>query len=543
MSNIIRANSYNILGLDITAGQREVLKRSKDMIGLLKIESIPDYDSQLNVFDNMISEDAIREAAQRLSNPRKKIKDYFFWFQIQDSEDGSAFSLVKQGDYRAAVDAWREASDKNQSRSLFYKKNLAILYLLLLSLKSNKAYLKNSLKIWGELIGSELFWSNFKKIYKLHDEGITSQDVITDFCENVKEDLSDIYADLGRQYGDSNYIKELSEIFSVRGKKIEEEFLTPVYKEIDKAVKEMEAMNISEDGVFDDQEAEKVKDIIGRFQEESNRLIDLGLYDDSRSMAMRDRMGKAIRSIVLDLHNNLGETSKSLALMEVADQISGTDSFKSKIKEDINILEGVKKQEGLIKPIIDLMAQEKYEEAWNLILDGRQKYAQDKELQKLYDSHAKACVAFLAMGKYKQARYYFDSKQEDLAKPLFAASKKLIYDNIDLFNLNKTVVDEIISDIRKRLAGINIKNIGQIDDFRNSLVKLAQEKLGGQFEETVFIVLIDSYLFGGLADFTKDFRHKTSVANTLYTIGWLTIWIYGIGIIFFIIGWFYKNQE
>jgi len=36
---------------------------------------------------------------------------------------------------------------------------------------------------------------------------------------------------------------------------------------------------------------------------------------------------------------------------------------------------------------------------------------------------------------------------------------------------------------------------------------------------------------------------RAQTASTLYSIGWLTVWFWGIGIIFWIIGWWYKNKS
>jgi len=90
---------------------------------------------------------------------------------------------------------------------------------------------------------------------------------------------------------------------------------------------------------------------------------------------------------------------------------------------------------------------------------------------------------------------------------------------------------------------VNLRIINQFDEYRNSFVKLAKEKFEGQFEETILIILIDSHLFSGLTDLMKKIRQKSGVVNVLYTLGWFTIWFYGIGFIFFIVGWIYKNKD
>jgi len=193
--------------------------------------------------------------------------------------------------------------------------------------------------------------------------------------------------------------------------------------------------------------------------------------------------------------------------------------------------------------VLDLISDEQYEKALDIIKTDREKHKTNHELQEFYDNQTKLCVSSIAVQKYKKARDYFDNKQEELAKPLFVEAGQLVYENIDLFNFNKKALDEILDEVKDNASKVNLRNIDQFDEYRNSFVNMAKEKFEGQFEETILIILVDSHLFGSLSDFMKKIRHKSSVVNTLNTIGWFTIWFYGIGLIFFIAGWIYKNQD
>jgi hypothetical protein len=48
MSNLIVNNAYRILGLDGSANQKDVLKRSKEIINRLKIDDYPEYTLDIN---------------------------------------------------------------------------------------------------------------------------------------------------------------------------------------------------------------------------------------------------------------------------------------------------------------------------------------------------------------------------------------------------------------------------------------------------------------------------------------------------------------
>lgn len=331
MTTTLKNNAYHILGLDTSASEKDILKRSKEIINRLKADDDPIYDIDLGLFEDFRTEDGVKDALQRLQAPKKRIKEYFFWFQIADSIDEQVLGLFKIKDYLNAIRTWENASDGQGTKAFFYKKNLAILYCLVLSAEDNKDYLRSSLMAWKELIDSDKFWASFSKVYKLHDEQTASEDIIIDFKNHVVEYLSDIYTELHHIHKNSDYINEFQKVFSAKGERIEKSVLGPAYQAINNAVEQLEKMEVSKDGVFDKEESETIKKLVAIVSQELNKLIDLGLYEDSQTKIMRDRSANALRSIVLDLHNNLSELEKSQGLLEVAIKLAGTESLKNKL--------------------------------------------------------------------------------------------------------------------------------------------------------------------------------------------------------------------
>ncbi len=335
MSQTLKNNAYHILGLDTSASERDTLKRSKEIINRLRVDDTPDYDLDIGVFQNFRTEDAVKDALQRLQAPKKRIKEYFFWFQIADGIDEQVLGLLKLKDYLNAIRTWQNASEGQSTKAFFYKKNLAILYCLALSASNNKEYLQKSLETWKELVDSDKFWTSFSKVYKLHDEQTASEDIISDFKKHVVDYLSDIYTELHHHHKHSDYLSEFQKVFSAKGERIEKSILGPAYQAISHAVEGLEKMEVSKDDNFDKEESEKIKGLVATVQQELNKLIDLGLYDDSQTKIMRDRAANALRTIVLDLHNNLSELQKSEGLLEVAIKLAGTESLKNKLRGEL----------------------------------------------------------------------------------------------------------------------------------------------------------------------------------------------------------------
>jgi hypothetical protein len=339
MSNLLKNNAYHILGLDTSASQKDIGKRSKDLIKLIQIDDIPKYDFDIDIFQNFRTENNVKEAVQKLTSPKKQIKDYFFWFHIADEVDEQAVGILRKNDINGAILVWEHHAEGDSPKALFYKKNLAVLYCLLLFKKDNEHYLKSSLRIWNEVVNSSKFWASFSRVFRLNDELNTSQEVIDDFQKNCVSYLSDLYTELAEAHSDNKYVAEFSRTFNSKGLKTSKVLLEPIFNEITSSIEELESMKVTEDGVLDKNEAVLIKKHVSAIQNGCNKLIELGLYDDSQSKIVRDRAANALRSLSIDLNNNLNETSIALGLSKIADKISGTEGFKNKIQEDLKTIQ------------------------------------------------------------------------------------------------------------------------------------------------------------------------------------------------------------
>jgi len=533
---------YYVLGLDSSAGRREILKRSKEITHRLRVGDTLEYELDFSGFDVDRTEKSVKEAVQSLSSQKKRIKEYFFWFQVTDDVDEKAINALKSEEYDKAIKLWSKDTDKSTAKSFLYKKNLAILYSLLLLKENNKNYLEKSLYLWKGLIDSDKFWNSFAKIYMLHDELGTSQEVMDEFRKQATSYVADIYTEIGHAHDDNSFVSTSSKILETKGEVTEKTILNPIYKEVISVVEELESLYVSEDGVIDKEEIKAIKQLIGKLQDKLNDLLDLGLYDDSQSKTIRDRAVKAIRVVSLDIQNNLDETDKALALMNIALEIAGTMSLKNSIKNDIIYLKNTKKGGDMAEPVLKLINEKKYEEALEIVRSNKENHKDNSELKGSFDIQEQMCITGIAIEKHSQALEYFGNKQEELAKAGFMEAGELIYENIELFNFDKKAIDKITSEIKSTVAKASYHNLSQFDEYRKSFIETAKKNFEGKIEETVFIILVDSYIYGGLSDLMQETRRKTQILNALYIIGWLTVWFYGIGLIFFIAGWIYKNS-
>jgi hypothetical protein len=362
MANTLLNNSYRILGLDNSASIKEINKRSKDIINLLAIDEKPHYGLDFDIQDNLRTESKLKEAAQNLSNPRKKIIDYFFWFDIQDSIDQKAGGLIEKMDTVGAREVWTQAIASNTPKKDFYKKNLAILDLFILSEKDAKYSLEESLKFWKELLSSDKFWSDFVKIYKLNDDLDTSSEVIDNFRNNASSTLSDIYADLGEKNKNDLYLTEFIKSFGAKGENVDKNVLTPLYQEINKNLTILEQIKPEPDKMIEPDIKTKIKKTIKNIELSFNEIVKLGIYEDSQTIVLRDKVAMAIRSLALVVNDIAKDYKVALDIIESAPLFAATELEKSRANDNLLIIRG--NVAGLeLNDVLELVNKGDFEEA------------------------------------------------------------------------------------------------------------------------------------------------------------------------------------
>jgi CRISPR/Cas system CSM-associated protein Csm2 small subunit len=389
MSNLLKDNAFHVLGLDTSASQKDILKRSKDIVRFIQIDELPTYDLDLDTFKNFRTEESVKDAIQKLTSPKKQIKEYFFWFNIADQNDEQAVGILRMKKPEDALMAWEHHASGESTKALFYKKNLALLYCLLLFKEDNQHYLKASLKLWKEIVTSDKFWSTFSKVYKLNDELNTNQETIDEFEKNCISYVADLYTEIAEARKDYSYVSEFSAVFNTKGEKTSKDLLTPIFNEMSVAIEKLETLKVTEDGFFSKEKSTVLKENVSIIQGCCNKLLELGLYEDSESRLMRDRAGNALRSISIDLNNDLNETSVALGLAKISDQISGTEGFKNKLKQDLKQIEdndtyktNEKKFNAVIDPIVATFKAGNSAKALKTINEYIYNDATDPELKK-----------------------------------------------------------------------------------------------------------------------------------------------------------------
>ena len=335
MPDIIRNNAYRILGLDGSACQRDIMKRYREITNRLKIDDCPRYALDLNLPGNFRTEGSVDGALKKLQNHRSSLTEYFFWFSVYDSVDEEVLSLLQYGDaasYEQASQIWKEHSKTENSTGLSYKRNLAILYCLMLFDEENDSMLKESVSAWKNIVDSDVFWTSFVKNYELANDREVHAGAIAELKKNAAANISDIYHDLHEHHGNVKYVKAFHDLFETFGPKTERCLLKPICQSIYEDIEKLKRVTDEKDGGrVDGGRKNAMVEVIEQLDLYIYQLRNMGLYNSDQVMVMRDHTAEAIGNASTVLYNEMDMRKKSAELFNLAKNMSATAGMKERL--------------------------------------------------------------------------------------------------------------------------------------------------------------------------------------------------------------------
>lgn len=372
-------NAYSILGLDSSASDREILKRSKEIENLLKIDESPEYDLDLSFSSEYRTEANVRTATQELTTTEQKLFATFFWFYLKDSTDEKAFKLCQEDDWTGAIELWdgKLSSKPNDFISL---KNKAVCESILFYQKAQKKYLNSSIKEWKSVIQTDKNRAIFKKLYLL-DNPNTGDNQFKVFFQQLDKTLASFYEFMSKKYKDPELFAAFSKHFDARSDQFDNEVLEPLLNDLNSISKKLSKYEIEwfvdgdKKGVSDES-----VDILKKFCKESDKITDkiqaLGekIWNSSKVIVVRDENAAALRGQALAvvggsrLDTYPEDLDLTKQLIKTAYNISGSSMLETKLEKDQNDLKRLKHEIALapkIERIVELMKMKRFSDALN----------------------------------------------------------------------------------------------------------------------------------------------------------------------------------
>lgn len=512
LPDLFLKNAYHVLGLDTSSDQKAIQKRAKELLNRLKIEDIPDYELDIELPQGFRTEFNVKASQQNLMSPKNCIQEFVFWFDLSVvNKQQEFYELLNNKKILNAIRLLANSESNNPNTDVVNKKNVAILFTVLLYNGSNKPYLKRSISYWQEIINSEQFW--IFVLHEIHSKlgfEITNTS-ISPFKDQVVSHLGDIFHDISQKHNDNDYILEFGKSFPLKSESFTKDILEPVFYRINNSIDRLQALEIApipinkETNIANPLDTKKkeetfqvIKSLLEKIDADFNELLRYGLGNDSRVKILQDKIVKTIREMSLKICNHWENSSQALQYIQYAKSVAGNSNLTVIIEKDIEELTNLVNIDPILNSINASIQKEDYESALKIIQDY-EKIKDNSKLLELLSVRKKGCVYGLAIKTYNNGMDLFKSERYSDSQHYFDRSASVIYENLDLFYLNKNTIDQILRDgqnlINQFIYSGNPVNLNQ---FRDVVIKTAKEHFEGQYEEHMLVCLVDSTVYSKL---------------------------------------------
>ena len=303
--NSILNNPYRILGLPITASERDVAKRISDLEIYAEMGKTKHFDTDFPFLSPLQrTPETIREASNQIEQSENKLFYSLFWFWENNSTDELAFDLLKDVKIKKAIMIWKkvvkeEIITKNYSAT----KNAAV---LCLGLAINNGELREkllieSLHLFGKIFDDNLF-DNYARTIVGSTHQINKEKIIRSFVDEVFE-FTKPYFDKNNGIATLDFL-EIFEYFPgetheyVYGKFINE----PIYNietEIEKT------SNSRENNPYE--AFQYGKELYNNTHDDLEYLKSLLSESDLQYQIVADKLAEEIITCTIDYHNKIVE--------------------------------------------------------------------------------------------------------------------------------------------------------------------------------------------------------------------------------------------
>jgi tetratricopeptide (TPR) repeat protein len=150
--DLVLRNPFRVLGLPVTASNREIAKRVSDLemfAELDKEKAFPHDLIELGEIDRSL--DAVKDAARRIELPEMRVFHSFFWFRSGDAVDDLALECLSHFELSEAENIWSKQFEKSEEfGKLTWRINRAV-YCLWMSgdLETGTAHFEQALEDLG----------------------------------------------------------------------------------------------------------------------------------------------------------------------------------------------------------------------------------------------------------------------------------------------------------------------------------------------------------------------------------------------------------
>jgi hypothetical protein len=369
-------NAFRVTWLKTTASNREITRHADQLKMQAELGTGGSSASSIFALDPPPSVDQVREAMNKLKDPKLRLVDEFFWYwpeNLGHPNSDEALAAVERGDDEAARTLW-ERWESEPSRMMVAKHNLAVMYHMLAidwtlrdlkhtfdsaQIEQMKKCWKAAFDRWEVLATDDDMWDRLKeRIRDINDPALPSgtarrlRDTLPESVDRVNAEFAVRYAtakrfDMARWHID--FMKETHQGLDDTTK-TSTEVLAPTKRLV-------EALTAD----FEKSTQNNVRASLGAAETlltEARpflQLLDLFHGEDSHERnEMFDHVASLCRSCLIPYYNETQDADGVVAVLSVALDYASSISLREEIQESIATIQGNKEFEK-VKAFFDIL--------------------------------------------------------------------------------------------------------------------------------------------------------------------------------------------
>ena len=332
---LVLNNPFRVLGLPATASTRDITKRISDLetfAELGKAKTYPHDFPALGALDRSL--EAIKDAARKIEQAEGRLFHSFFWFRAGDSVDELALDSLAAGNVDEAVELWGKQLAKKGTKKYTWRLNRGVLRFVRANGGTfDKDEMDEALEDLGFVIDDDLD-DSINDVLSGNESGLDRESL---WRRVVDEVVGLVQSSAGNPYG-KNALKIVESFWSFPSEArdyVSSKIVNPLIEEVKDAIKVSEGLRADED-----LEALKAKNQLDKVEKIIKDLEEVLGEDDIRFQTIANAYADEVCDCAVKALNKFNDPKLSMSLVQWADSLPSFSRVKSRIEENLEIIQG-----------------------------------------------------------------------------------------------------------------------------------------------------------------------------------------------------------
>ena len=333
--DLVLNNPFRVLGLPATASTRDITKRISDLETFAELGKAKTYPldlPSLGALDRSL--EAIKDAARKIEQAEGRLFHSFFWFRAGDSVDELALDSLAAGNVDEAVELWDKQLGKKGTKKYTWRLNRGVLRLV----RANggmldKDEMDEALEDLGFVIDDDLD-NSIQDVLSGNESGLDRESL---WRRVVDEVVGLVQSSAGTAYG-KNALKIVESFWSFPAEARDyasSKIVNPLIEEVQEAIKVSEGLRAEED-----LEELKAKNQLGKVEKIIEDLEEVLGEEDIRFQTIANAYADEVCACAVKALNNFKDPKLAMSLIQWADSLPSFSRVKSRIEENLEIIQG-----------------------------------------------------------------------------------------------------------------------------------------------------------------------------------------------------------